>query len=300
MFHLIPLTGGSSTISETSAFQEATEAVTDITDKVTHFNIMDYMPQIITWGIKILVVLLIWFVGKQLSKVLIHVFDNVAERNGFDPSITGFIGNIIKCLMYLLIVTTILNYLDIGTASLVAVLGSAGLAVGLSLQGSLANFAGSIIILAMKPFKVGDYIVTPLGEGAVKSIGLIYTTVATVDNKNVCIPNGSLANTNITNASANPSRMVNVTVDVSYDSDIKKAKELIEAMITDTEYRMEGTPVKVFVKSLASSSIILEGRVIVKTEDYWDATWSLQEKIKGIFDESGIEIPYNQLDVHMR
>lgn len=300
VLRFIPLTGVEDIIDETSALQEATDTVANLSEKVTTFNIMDYLPQMINWGVKILIVLLIWFAGKQLSKLLVHVFEHISEANGFDPSISGFISKLVKCLMYILIISTILNYLDIGTASLVAVLGSAGLAVGLSLQGSLANFAGSIIILLMKPFKVGDYIVTGLGEGAVQSIGLIYTTITTVDNKNVSIPNGALANTNITNASANPTRMVNVTVDISYDSDIKKAKELIEAMISDTEYRVPETPVKVFVKSLASSSIIVEGRVIVNTENYWDATWELQEKIKGIFDASGIEIPFNQLDVHVR
>ena len=279
---------------------EAAKEAEKVKDKFIDFQISDFIPGLIEFGIKIAVIALIWFVGKKLTALVLRLFDKTAEYHHFDISVTKFLAILIRWGMYLVIICTILNYLDIGTASLVAVLGSAGLAVGMSLQGSLSNFAGSVILLVMKPFQVGDYIVTSIGEGTVKIIGLIYTTLVTIDGKEVHIPNGTLANSNITNVSASPTRTVSVKVGVSYQSDIKKAKVLIEKMMRDCEYVLPDSDFKVFVASLGESSISMEGRCTVATEDFWTTSWYFNEKIKEIFDEEGIEIPYSQLDVHLK
>lgn len=279
---------------------KAAENVEKVQEKILNFDPSSLIPGLIRFGIKIIVILLIWFIGKKLTKLILNLFEKTAVFNHFDISVTKFLAILIRWAMYFIMVCIILNYLNIGTASLVAVLGSAGLAVGLSLQGSLSNFAGSVILLTMKPFHVGDYIVTSEGEGTVKLIGLIYTTLETVDKKDIHIPNGTLSNTNITNVTANPNRLLSIKASISYTSDLKKAKALIEKMMLESEYVLTDLPFSVFVSSLGDNGVNLEGRCIVATENYWPATWYFAEKIKLVYDEEGIEIPYSQLDVHMK
>lgn len=279
---------------------KAAKNVEKVHEKLIDFDLSSLIPGLINIGIKILVIFLIWFIGKKLIKLVLNLFNKTAEFNHFDISVTKFLTILIRWGMYFIMVCIILNYLNIGTASLVAVLGSAGLAIGMSLQGSLSNFAGSVILLAMKPFHVGDYIYTSLGEGTVKLIGLIYTTLETVDKKEVHIPNGTLANTNITNITASPSRLLIIKAPVSYRSDIKKAKELLEQMMAECEYVLPDCDLNVYVASLEESSIRLEGRCMVATDNYWPATWYFAERIKQVYDEEGIEIPYSQLDVHLK
>ncbi|MGN0294932.1 MAG: mechanosensitive ion channel family protein [Lachnospiraceae bacterium] len=282
------------------ALGEVASAAENAGKKLISFDFASLIPGLIDFAVKLVVVLLIWFIGKKLTNLVLRFFERTAEFNKFDISVTKFLAILIRWAMYFVIACMILNYLNIGTASLIAVLGSAGLAIGMSLQGSLSNFAGSVIILTMKPFHVGDYIVTPAGEGTVKLIGLIYTTLTTVDNREIHIPNGSLSNSNITNVSINPTRLASVKVGISYNADIKKAKELIEDMLRNCEYILPDSEIKVFVSNLGASSVDLEGRCTVATENYWPATWYFTERIKEIFDVEGIEIPFSQLDVHMK
>lgn len=282
------------------ALGEVASAAENAGKKLISFDLSSMIPGLINFSVKLLVVFLIWFIGKKLTNLVLRFFEKTAEFNKFDISVTKFLSILIRWIMYFIIACMILNYLNIGTASLIAVLGSAGLAIGMSLQGSLSNFAGSVIILVMKPFHVGDYIVAPAGEGTVKVIGLIYTTLTTVDNREIHIPNGTLSNSNITNVSINPTRLASVKVGISYNADIKKAKELIEDMLRNCEYILPDTEIKVFVSNLGASSVDLEGRCTVATENYWPATWYFTERIKEIFDAEGIEIPFSQLDVHMK
>lgn len=282
------------------ALSDVADKAETVSKKLISFDFSSLIPGLIDFGIKLAVIVLIWFIGKKLTNLVLRIFEKTAEFNKFDISVTKFLMILIRWAMYFVIVCTILNYLNIGTASLIAVLGSAGLAIGLSLQGSLSNFAGSVIILLMKPFHVGDYIVTSAGEGTVKVIGLIYTTLTTVDNREIHIPNGTLSNSNITNVTINPTRLVCVKVGISYSSDIKKAKELIENMMRSCEYVLPDSDFKVFVSNLGSSSVDLEGRCTVSRENYWPATWYFAEQIKYIYDQEGIEIPFSQLDVHMK
>ncbi|MDO5411680.1 MAG: mechanosensitive ion channel [Lachnospiraceae bacterium] len=285
---------------QVEALKDAAQTAETVSKKLITFDFESMIPHILNFGIKVLVILLIWFIGKKLTKLVLHLFEKTANYNNFDISVTKFLMILIQWGMYFIIVCTILNYLNIGTTSLVAVLGSAGLAIGLALQGSLANFAGSVVLLVMKPFRIGDYIITSAGEGTVKLIGLIYTTLVTVDGREVHIPNGTMANSNITNVSASPTRGVSVKVGISYNSDLKKAKELIEKTMRECEYVLPDSEFRVFVSNLGASSVDLEGRCSVATENYWPATWYLTEQIKLIFDADNIEIPFSQLDVHVK
>ncbi len=255
---------------------------------------------ILTNGIRILIALLIWVVGSKLTGVIVRFFGQVAERHNLDISLTKFLSALFRWGLYIIIFCVILNYLGIGTTSFVAVLGSAGLAVGLSLQGSLANFAGSVILLVMRPFSVGDYIVTADGEGTVKIIGLIYTVLVTVDNKEIYLPNGTLASSRISNLSASPTRGVAVQVGVAYSADLKRAKEIFSGLLINSAYRAEDTEVQVFVAELTDSSVKLEGRYTVKNEDYWPALRAVTEEVKLRFDAEGIEIAFPQMDVHLK
>ena len=188
----------------------------------------------------------------------------------------------------------------IAATSLAAAFASCGVAIGLALQGSLSNFAGGVLILVMKPFVVGDYVVACGVEGVVKEIGLVYSKLTTTDNREVLIPNGNLANGPITNVSANPTRRVDFTVGVSYTSDLKLAQQILRDLGEKDEARLADQDVTVFVGALGASSVDLGLRVWVDASNYWSCKWRLTEQIKEEFDKAGIEIPFNQLDVHMK
>ena len=183
---------------------------------------------------------------------------------------------------------------------MVAVLGSAGLTLGLALQGSLSNFAGGVLILLFKPFKVGDYIIQGDLEGTVSEIQMIYTNLLTADNRIVVIPNGILANSSLTNVTHQKKRRVDVYVGISYDADIKKAKDVLTELLHAETAMLKEEGMSVFVDALEDSSVRLGCRFWVETGDYWDAKWRLNEQIKEAFDANQIEIPYNQLTVSVK
>ena len=188
------------------------------------------------------------------------------------------------------------------TTSVAAALASCGVAIGLALQGSLSNFAGGVLILVLKPFVVGDYIVEDNKgrEGTVKEIQLFYTKLLTVDNKTVIIPNGTLANTSLTNVTAQDKRRLDLSVGISYDADLKKAKELIEGIFRADEDILKEEGINVFVDNLGDSSVVIGARGWVKKDAYWTTKWRLTENIKLTLDENGIEIPFNQVVVHVK
>lgn len=170
----------------------------------------------------------------------------------------------------------------------------------MSLQGSLSNFAGGILILIFKPFKVGDYIIVGTNEGTVKSIEILYTRLVTIDNKVVMLPNGSLSNSSIVNVGAENTRRIDIQIGIGYSSDIPKAKKLLEQVINSEKGILKDKDILVVVKSLDESCVTLETRAWVNTADYWNVRFNLLERYKNIFDENGIEIPFNQLDIHMK
>lgn len=262
-------------------------------------TVKGWLPGLISFGIKILIAVLIFLIGRKIIKIIQKMLRRSFERAGMEISVVKFLHSLMGFCMNGILVFIIAGQIGVDSASIVAILGSAGLALGLALQGSLANFAGSILILVMQPFKVGDYIISPHGEGTVSMIGLVYTTLMTVDNKSVTVPNGTLSNSTVTNVTAMEKRRVDLTVGISYQADLKKAKAVMEQVYREHPAVKKEEPLMVYVDQLADSAVILGARGWVAAGDYWAARWELTEQIKLAFDAAGIEIPFNQMDVHI-
>ena len=270
----------------------------DIGQSVSPLNAL--LTSLVPLGLKILEALVIFVIGKKLINFAIKLLNGATTRAGLDVGLARFLSTVARIALYILLAFVIIGELGFNTASIIAVLGSAALAVGLSLQGSLANFAGSVLILVTRPFKVGDYIICSGGEGTVKDIGLVFTELTTGDNRRITIPNGSLANGPITNITAHSTRRVDLTVGISYSADLKKAKEVITETIQKNSYILKDQPIAVFVNSLGESDVVLACGGWVNTPDYLAAKRALTEEIKLAFDEAGVEIPFPQVDVHMK
>ena len=266
-------------------------------------EINSIVEQITHWGLsgiwKIVFALLIWFIGKKLISLSLKLLKKVFDRGSIDLGVVNFTMSIIKFALYAVLILMVIDELGIQTTSLITVFGSAALAVGMSLQGSLSNFAGGVLILIFKPFKVGDYIVVGNYEGTVRTIEILYTKLTTVDNKVVMLPNGTLSNSNIVNVGAEDFRRLDIEMSIGYSSDLKLAKTLLNTIVNNNPAVIKDRDIKVIVKSLDESCVTLETRVWVKTEDYWDTRFTLLEEYKAEFDKNGIEIPFNQMDVHI-
>lgn len=262
-------------------------------------TVKGWIPGILSFGFRVFIAILIYLVGRKVVRMIQKMFRRSFERAGMEISVVKFLHSLIGFCLNAILIFIIAGQLGFNSASIVALLGSAGLALGLALQGSLANFAGSILILIMKPFKVGDYIVTPQSEGTVSVIGLVYTTLMTVDNKSVTVPNGILANSTVTNVTAMSKRRIDLTVGISYDSDLKKAKEILEHIYKDHPNLLQTEELVVYVDKLAESSVILGARGWVLAAHYWSTRWEILESVKLEFDKEGIKIPYTQMDVHI-
>lgn len=251
------------------------------------------------FGMDLLVAAVILGIGFKITGAVRRMAERSFARMEMELSLRKFLLSLIQALMYGLLIFMAAERIGIQSSSIIALLGSAGVTLGLALQGSLSNFAGGVLILLVRPFKVGDYIVSEYGEGTVAAIGLVYTTLNTVDNKTVVIPNGSLSNSPITNATAEDFRRLDLTVGIGYQSDLRKAKEILLDIYTSHPCILKDRPIQVFVDQLAASSVVIGGRGWTATGDYWQTRWDITEKIKLQFDEAGIQIPFNQLDVHV-
>lgn len=252
------------------------------------------------FGIRVLLAFVTFFIGSQLIKLVRRIVRKSMKRGNADVSVIQFLDSFIKIALYIILIFGIASGFGLDAASVVALLGSAGVAIGLAIQGSLSNFAGGVLILLLKPFKVGDYIIPADGnEGTVTEIQLFYTKLATTDNKVVIIPNGDLSNSSMINASATDSRRIDITVGISYQADIREAKSVLMKLLDTDEKVLKEQERRVFVNSLGESAVILGVRCHVASEDFWETKWRLNENIKYALDEAGISIPYNQLDVHL-
>ncbi len=241
----------------------------------------------------------IWpIIGLYLIKAVMKALDKAARQANADVTLARFMHSFVNIALYILLIFIVAGQLGINTASILAVLGTAGLAIAMSLKDSLSHFAGGILILFLRPFKVGDYIICSEGEGTIQEIGLVYTRVLTKDNKGLTIPNGKLAGISVTNASRMPERRLDITVGVSYDADLKKAKEIIENVYRECPYFVSSMDLQVFVEELASSSVDLGACGYVNGPDYLSARRYVMENIKLQFDAAGIEIPFPQVVVH--
>ncbi len=290
------------TIADTT--QEVTDATQEAVKQVNQLTqyVQDSIPGLITFGLKVLAALVAFFVGRLVIRWIRKIVRRSFERSGADKGVEQFVDSLLKYGLYALLVFSLISSLGFDTTSVAAVLASGGVAIGLALQGSLSNFAGGVLILLLKPFVVGDYIIEDTNgkEGTVKEIQIFYTKLSTIDNKTIVIPNGMLTNNSITNATAKDERQLDLRVSISYDADIRQAKSVIENLLIKDECIIKNEQINVFVHELADNAVVLGIRAWVKNEEYWETRWRLLEEIKLLLDENGIEIPYPQMTVHMQ
>lgn len=260
------------------------------------------IPAIEAFAWKIILAVVIYFIASKVIVKLCALLKAAMSKAGMDTGATQFVTSLAKTALYCLLIVSIAVRFGIKESSIAALLASGGVAVGLALQGGLSNLAGGVIILLLKPFLVGDYIIENSGkqEGTVVKIDLFYTTLSTVDNKRITVPNGNLTNSSIVNVTARDDRKLEIKVMIGYQSDLKKAKGILERLLHADPSIMSEQEMVVFVDELANDGVILGLRAWVKTEEFWSAKWRLNEAIKLAFDEENIEIPYPQLDVHIR
>ena len=279
---------------------ESTEVIVEEVGRLAQY-LDGKVPTVIEFGIKVILALIVFAIGRKLIKVVRKIVRTSMEKSNVDKGVETFVDSFMKFGLYALLLFTIATYFGVDTASIAALLASAGVAIGLALQGSLSNFAGGVLILVLKPFVVGDYIIEDnnKNEGTVKEIQLFYTKLTTLDNKTIIIPNGMLTNNSLTNVSEKKERKLDLRVDISYDADLRKAKELIRELIDKEERILKDEEIQVFVHELGASSVVLGLRAWVKAEEYWDVRWKLLEDIKLTMDAEGIEIPYQQVTVHV-
>lgn len=259
-----------------------------------------WTPGLLNFGYRLLIAAVILFIGTRVVRLVRRILKKAFERTELDLSVSRFLVSVSDAGIYALTIFIAADQIGIPSASIIALLGSAGLAVGLSLQGSLANVAGGILIMLMRPFGVKDYIIYSNMEGTVENIGLVYTTLVTVDNKKITIPNGSLSNGAVINVTAQDKRRIDIEVGIGYSSDMKKAKEIIRHIYESHPLILTEDGITAYVGELAASAVIIGGRGWTKTEDYWNVRWALIESIKEEFDRAGIEIPFNQMEVTIR
>ena len=290
------------TIADTT--QEVTDATQEAVKQVNQLTqyVQDSIPELITFGLKVLAALVAFFVGRLVIRWIRKIVRRSFERSGADKGVEQFVDSLLKYGLYALLVFSLISSLGFDTTSVAAVLASGGVAIGLALQGSLSNFAGGVLILLLKPFVVGDYIIEDSNgkEGTVKEIQIFYTKLLTYDNQTIILPNGNLANNTIVNVTAAESRRCDVKVSIAYSADIKKAKEVLTKVLSEDPDTIKEREHFVFVDELADSGINLCVRCWFKNEDFWQGKWRITEQCKYALDKAEIEIPFPQMDVHMR
>ena len=255
--------------------------------------------KLIRFGVRMLLALVVFFIGVQLIKLIRKILRKSFEKRNVDVGVSRFLDSFVKAVLYILLLFMIASYFGLDVTSVVALVGSAGVAIGLAVQGSLSNFAGGVLILLLQPFKIGDYIRDSAGnEGTVQEVQLFYTRLITPDRHIVVVPNGALANGNILNMSTVNERRMDIKVGISYDSDIRRAKEVLLELLDEDPGVLQDQEKRVFVDELADSSVIVNLRCYSTNELFWETKWRLTEKVKYALDEAGITIPFPQLDVH--
>lgn len=245
-----------------------------------------------TYGVKILGAIVIWMIGSWIIKKILKITGNVMTKSGYDVSLQKFLLNLVGWILKILLILSILGQLGVETTSFAAILAAAGLAIGLALQGSMSNFAGGVLLMIFKPFKIGDLIEAQDALGVVKEIEIFTTKILTPENKLVIIPNGTLSNGNITNYSADGKIRVDLTFGVSYDADIKQTKEVLMSVLTSGNNVLQDPAPTVNVSALGESSVDFAVRPWCKPEHYWDVYFETTENVKIALDKAGIEIPY--------
>lgn len=264
-------------------------------EKMTHF----LQTYLIPWGINIVTAVIIFLIGLLVVKLLVNLLGKALGRTKLDLILIEFIQAIAKAILLIFVIVASLDRLGVDTTSLIAVLGAAGLAIGLALQGSLQNFAAGFMLLMFRPFKAGDYVEAAGVGGMVEKISIFTTILRTPDNKEVTVPNGLIYRDSITNYSTRDTRRVDMIFNISYGDDIKKAREIISAALKTDERILPEPEPTIVVGALSDSSVDFWVRPWVNTSDYWPVKWDLTEKIKIDFDQNGITIPFPQMDLHL-
>lgn len=290
-------------MNETTAAEEVVETTKNAVEEMNQFTayLQENIPNIIGFGVKVLFAILFFLVGRAVIKWIRKIVRHSMERSNADVGVRQFVDSVLKVVLYFILLFSIATKFGVDAASVAALIASGGVAIGLALQGSLSNFAGGVLILLLKPFEVGDYIIedTNKNEGTVKEIQIFYTKLSTIDNKTIVIPNGILTNNSLTNATAKDERRLDLKVDIAYEASIKEAKAVIETILKNDEAVLQDEDINVFVDALGESSVVLGARAWTKNEDFWSAKWRILEVIKEQLDEHHISIPYQQLMVHM-
>jgi small conductance mechanosensitive channel len=253
----------------------------------------------IPWGIRIAMALLIFIIGRIVVAMVIGFAQRVMNSQKVDPTLIGFVTSIMRWVLLLFVIIAALSQLGIDTTSLIALLGAAGLAIGLALQNSLSNFAAGVMLIVFRPFTRGDYVDAGGASGTVDNVSIFTTTLTTPDNKEIIVPNSAIMNGNITNFSARPTRRVDMVFGISYGDDLRQARSILEDIIrSDARVLAEPAPV-ITVGELADSSVNFLVRPWVNAGDYWDVLWETTEAVKLRFDEAGISIPFPQVEMHV-
>ena len=265
-------------------------------------HISAQIPAVEAFAWKVILAIVIYFIASKVIVKICAFIRAAMNKAGADTGVIQFLTSFVKTALYFLLIVSIAVRFGIKESSIAALLASGGVAIGLALQGGLSNLAGGVIIMLLRPFTVGDYIIenTNSQEGTVVKIDLFYTTLSTVDNRRIPIPNGNITNSSIVNVTSQDKRKLEIKVMIGYQSDLKKAKGILETLLHADPAIMSEQEMLVFVDELADDGVILGLRAWVKTEDYWPAKWRLNEEIKLTFDEEDIDIPYPQLDVHIK
>jgi len=257
------------------------------------------MEYAVPWLVNITLALLVFVLGRWIARLLAGVAGRLMERAGLDAMLSGFVCSILNALLLLMVIIAALDQLGVDTTSFIALIGAAGLAVGLALQGSLQNFASGVLLIIFRPFKVGDFIEAAGVSGVVEEIGIFSTRMKTGDNREIIVPNGSIYAGTITNNSARDTRRIDLVFGIGYDDDLKQAKGIIQRLVEADERILSEPKPLIAVAELADASVNFVVRPWVKSGDYWAVRFSLIENVKLAFDKAGISIPYPQMDVHV-
>ncbi|VUD64644.1 Small-conductance mechanosensitive channel [Thalassocella blandensis] len=264
-------------------------------------NLWQQAPELaMTWGTKIIMAIVIFIIGKWLARLITGVIEKGMNARSVDKTIVRFTRNIVYYLMVTIVVIAALGEIGVQTASFVAVVGAAGLAIGLALQGSLSNFASGVLLIIFRPIRVGDYVEAGGTGGTVYEISLFTTTFKTPDNKTVTVSNKDIFDGNIVNYSIEPTRRVDFKIGVSYDANLQATREVLQKIADEEERVLKDKDVVIAVGELGDSAVVFYFRLWVNTPDYWPVYFATMEKVKNRLDEAGIGIPYPQMDVYVK
>ena len=280
--------------------ETALEATEDVGALIKY--IQENIPSLIGFGFQVILSLIFFFIGRMLISWIRKLTRTMLQRSSADKGVEQFVDSLLKFGLNAILIFTIATKFGVDTASVAAIIASAGVAAGLALQGSLSNFAGGVLILLLKPFVVGDYIIEDNNgnEGTVQEIQMFYTILLTMDNRSVIIPNGMLTNNSLTNVTQMDERRLEVKVSISYESDLRRAKEILRELMEQESRINQEREQLIFVSELGADGVEIGMRCWVKTDEYWPVKWQMLENIKLTFDEEGIVIPYRQVEIQMK